>query len=372
MSVDLKSLGLEAKLDTPIEVVAQSIMIARCRTDNDGSIITRLLGVGSTVRAFTTLTEERWNSLDLPLMMRIYLRSVADNAAINGIATPKLTRLPSDPQPDLNYVQRLECDFNMGLALNLELYGEMIEQCCMFGFSREDAVEAIIVTSCVNADRAVDFLLKSEGEKVAMRIDAVAKQGRSVPHTQHHTLFNNDSKSSSSKTTESAALRGRVPPAQEDFLRRELLRLQDTIKEEQIKRQTLEKSLEQKIKFTELQSYREYIRGLIVDGVIDNAELVQLENYRRERGITELQHATVLRDLNISAEQFKALIPDTSESTSNEMECTICMENRKDHMVMDCMHLCVCEKCAEDVLKEAHPKCPLCSGQIREIRKIFL
>jgi len=215
-------------------------------------------------------------------------------------------------------------------------------------------------------------LLKSEAEKVAMRIDAVAKQGRSVPYSQHHTLFNNDSKSSSSKTTESPALRGRVPPAQEDFLRLELARLQDNIKEEQMKRQKLEKTLEQKIKFTELQSYREYIRGLIVDGVIDNAELVQLENYRRERGITELQHATVLRDLNLSAEQFKALIPDTSESTSNEMECTICMENRKDHIVMDCMHICVCEKCAEDVLKEPHPKCPLCSGQIREIRKTFL
>jgi len=371
--VDLRSVGLDAQLETPIELATQSIMLARGRTDNDGSIITKLLGVGSTVKAFTTLSPEGWNSLDLPLMLRIYLQAMADNAAVSAIPTPKLTRLPTDPQPDLNYIDALECDFNMGLALNLDVYNEMIEQCCMFGFSREDAIEAIVVTSCVSVDRAVDFLLKSEPERISIRADAVSKQGRSVPYSQHYSQFNSESKSASAKNSaQSAALRGRVPPAQEDFLRNQLVQLQDQITLEQMHRLQLEKSLEQKIKFTELQAYREYVRGLLIDGVLDNAELAHLENYRRDRGISDQQHLSVLKDLNLTIEQFKAMMPDNAESTSNEMECVVCMENRKDHVVMDCMHICVCEKCAEDVLNEANPKCPLCSGQIKEIRKTYL
>jgi hypothetical protein len=246
----------------------------------------------------------------------------------------------------------------------------MIEQCCMFGFGREDAIEAIIATSCVSADRAVDFLLKPEAEKVAIRVDAVAKQGRSVPYSQHHSMFAGSK--ISTKSTQSAAMRGRVPLEQEKSLRQELVRLQDQIKEEQTRRQKLEKALDEKIKYSELQTYREYVRGLIVDGVIDNAELVQLENYRRDRGISDQQHSLVLRALNLTHDQFKALIPETSESSSNEMECVVCMDNKKDHVVLDCMHICVCEKCAEDVLGTPHPKCPLCSGDVKEIRRTYL
>jgi hypothetical protein len=113
LGLDLKGVGCDAKLDTPIEVVAHSIMLARGRSDNDGSILTRLLTVGPTLKSFTTLNEAAWNTLDLPVILRLYIRAFADQAAMQGLPTPTLSRLPSE-QPELNYLQKLECDFNMG------------------------------------------------------------------------------------------------------------------------------------------------------------------------------------------------------------------------------------------------------------------
>jgi hypothetical protein len=43
----------------------------------------------------------------------------------------------------------------------------------------------------------------------------------------------------------------------------------------------------------------------------------------------------------------------------------------KDHLVLPCKHLCVCEACAEQLTKTRTPMCPVCRGPIRETMKVF-
>ncbi len=50
-------------------------------------------------------------------------------------------------------------------------------------------------------------------------------------------------------------------------------------------------------------------------------------------------------------------------------ECVVCVENSQSHVIVPCFHLCLCEDCV-DVVKKAGT-CPICRGEIKEIKKIF-
>lgn len=49
-------------------------------------------------------------------------------------------------------------------------------------------------------------------------------------------------------------------------------------------------------------------------------------------------------------------------------ECMCCLERVSDHIVMNCMHLCYCDECAE--LQRMTRSCPKCSKPIAGIRKL--
>jgi hypothetical protein len=59
--------------------------------------------------------------------------------------------------------------------------------------------------------------------------------------------------------------------------------------------------------------------------------------------------------------------PDDAEETM----CVVCFDAPKDHLVLPCKHLCVCEACAEQLTKTRTPMCPVCRGPIRETTKVF-
>jgi Zinc finger, C3HC4 type (RING finger) len=51
-------------------------------------------------------------------------------------------------------------------------------------------------------------------------------------------------------------------------------------------------------------------------------------------------------------------------------ECVVCLDKPKDHVIMNCMHLCLCEDCAVD-FSEPKAKCPMCSKRVRKVVRIF-
>jgi hypothetical protein len=66
-----------------------------------------------------------------------------------------------------------------------------------------------------------------------------------------------------------------------------------------------------------------------------------------------------------------SVAPPTSQPDAEETMCVVCFDAPKDHLVLPCKHLCVCEACAEQLTKTRTPMCPVCRGPIRETMKVF-
>jgi hypothetical protein len=50
-----------------------------------------------------------------------------------------------------------------------------------------------------------------------------------------------------------------------------------------------------------------------------------------------------------------------------ETMCVVCMDAPKNRVVLPCMHMCVCEACAQ-LLRD---RCPVCRGPIERIAQLF-
>ena len=53
--------------------------------------------------------------------------------------------------------------------------------------------------------------------------------------------------------------------------------------------------------------------------------------------------------------------PPVVEATTERDECSVCMENKKNTLLLPCKHVCICHLCAEDVTE-----CPLCKTTINQ------
>jgi hypothetical protein len=58
-------------------------------------------------------------------------------------------------------------------------------------------------------------------------------------------------------------------------------------------------------------------------------------------------------------------------SDAEETMCVVCMDEAKDRAVRPCMHVCVCETCAQLLMLERTPRCPVCREPIQHIERVF-
>ena len=59
--------------------------------------------------------------------------------------------------------------------------------------------------------------------------------------------------------------------------------------------------------------------------------------------------------------------PAAPNPGAEETQCVVCMDAPKNHVVLPCMHMCVCEACAQ-LLRD---RCPVCRGPIDRIAQLF-
>jgi hypothetical protein len=57
----------------------------------------------------------------------------------------------------------------------------------------------------------------------------------------------------------------------------------------------------------------------------------------------------------------------TSQPDAEETMCVVCMDAPNNRVVLPCMHMCVCEACAQ-LLRD---RCPVCRGPIERIAQLF-
>jgi len=57
------------------------------------------------------------------------------------------------------------------------------------------------------------------------------------------------------------------------------------------------------------------------------------------------------------------------ESGSNDNVCLVCIDNPKNIVLKPCSHMCICDVCAEPMLRTGQ-KCPVCRTKIEEIERV--
>lgn len=123
--------------------------------------------------------------------------------------------------------------------------------------------------------------------------------------------------------------------------------------------------------------YEGILQMALADDRVSVPELRLLEELQQTLNIDATKHEHALRKIGISAtvwEQMKTRGADTTIMESGESgdrsECIICLDLPSDHVVLDCMHLCLCGECSITIM-ESTRVCPMCRKPAKEIRKVY-
>eukprot|EP00475_Leptophrys_vorax_P044351 TRINITY_DN885_c0_g1_i1.p1 TRINITY_DN885_c0_g1~~TRINITY_DN885_c0_g1_i1.p1 ORF type:complete len:124 (+),score=24.29 TRINITY_DN885_c0_g1_i1:507-878(+) len=111
----------------------------------------------------------------------------------------------------------------------------------------------------------------------------------------------------------------------------------------------------------------------LADRSISDEEEKLLVQMQKKLGLTDDQHRQALRNINVTDLDWEEMrLKGKKEDEEGEngggkhQECIICLDKMADHVILDCMHLCLCEDCHDGM-----STCPKCRQPIKEIRKVF-
>merc|ERR1712228_686097 len=126
---------------------------------------------GENVGCLRSLQTFEWKQLDVPLICRIYLKHLILQSCA------------------LTWEQLLECDFNSGLKFEWSNVQDKVTQILALGFSRNEALEAIMVTDNKQVELAAQYLL-TDSETRKMEYERAKRQrNQSVPPNRHWTII---------------------------------------------------------------------------------------------------------------------------------------------------------------------------------------
>jgi hypothetical protein len=93
-----------------------------------------------------------------------------------------------------------------------------------------------------------------------------------------------------------------------------------------------------------------------------------------ERQQLEEQAATLTLQLQqVQAQLGSSVVPPAAPASHPDAEdqCVLCFDAPKDHIIIPCGHVCVCEACAHQLTQMKKPSCPICRGAIQHTIKVF-
>ncbi len=131
----------------------------------------------------------------------------------------------------------------------------------------------------------------------------------------------------------------------------------------------------------QLEAYTAFLSTLLVDGYITPSEVKKIEVQRNHSDVSDSEHRQILISLGVaggeSGSAWSKMISDgqaRAEKLEVSSDCAHCHNVKHqlvtDHIVMDCMHLCLCEECAPIYMKP-NSKCPKCGRPARKVVKTF-
>ena len=100
------------------------------------------------------------------------------------------------------------------------------------------------------------------------------------------------------------------------------------------------------------------------------AERLQLE--QEMAAVTLRMQTDALRLQHMQSQLGVPPAAPAPHPNAEESLCVVCMDVAKDRAVRPCMHMCVCEACAQLLMLERTPRCPVCREPIQHIERVFL
>jgi hypothetical protein len=98
------------------------------------------------------------------------------------------------------------------------------------------------------------------------------------------------------------------------------------------------------------------------------AEAEAVEAVKRQQ-LEERLAALALETQQVQAELGSG--SGTPQPGAEETMCVVCFDAPKDHIIVPCYHLCVCEACANLLTQMDKPTCPICRTAIQQTNRVF-
>jgi hypothetical protein len=115
--------------------------------------------------------------------------------------------------------------------------------------------------------------------------------------------------------------------------------------------------------------YKEVLAACLVNHSLSGDALSLLADTRNRYGLTDQDQAQALKELGVSEADFKRCQSKGNSGDISSKECVVCMEGVSSHIILDCMHLSVCENCVD--LVKSDKNCPQCRKTFSSIRKVY-
>ena len=114
--------------------------------------------------------------------------------------------------------------------------------------------------------------------------------------------------------------------------------------------------------------YADVFRMALSDRTLTTDEESQLSSIRDKLNITQAEHDSIVAECGWTQNE----IEDAKKESERVTECVVCMEAPANHVVLECMHLCLCANCAmmyTGIYKDNG--CPKCRGDISKVARIY-
>jgi hypothetical protein len=102
------------------------------------------------------------------------------------------------------------------------------------------------------------------------------------------------------------------------------------------------------------------------------AERLQMEE--EAASLTRRVQSDMLRLQQVQARLGSNVVPPAAPAPHLDAEetlCVLCFDAPKDHIILPCFHVCVCEACATLLTQMDKPSCPICRTAIQQTNKVF-
>jgi hypothetical protein len=112
----------------------------------------------------------------------------------------------------------------------------------------------------------------------------------------------------------------------------------------------------------------------VVAAAVEAAERLRLEEEMAALTLSVQSDTLRMQSGALRLQQVQAQLgvpPAAPAPLAEEELCVMCLDARKDHIILPCGHQCVCKGCAEQLTRTKTPTCPLCRRAIRETTRVF-